>query len=271
VRPKAIVFDITGTLRYANNEPIPGAPEAIAAIRQAGYAVCCLSNNPREAPARVVATLAEAGFTFHESEVLTANAVTAEYLARHYAGKHVFVLESGSALSEQIAQRGVLLDESAQPDAVVVAFGVIGRDPPRAEQLVHAAELVRRGAALLATNVDMTAPAGLLRFVPVSGSFVRVIEELSGHKATVVGKPSAWAAQLLLESLGVAGADVVMVGDQMDSDVGFGQSMGARTVLVLTGAALPWEEPLLARVPNPPTVILASVAQLPAWLERLEP
>jgi HAD superfamily hydrolase (TIGR01450 family) len=266
VPPKAVVFDITGTLRYANNEAIPGAAEAVAAIRKAGYAVCCLSNNPREAPERVVATLAEAGVTFQESEVLTANAVTVDYLARYYEGKHVFVLESGSNVSTQIAQRGVLVDGTVQPDAVVVAFGIIGRDPPRGDQLVHAAELVRRGATLLATNVDMTAPVGFLRFVPVSGTFVRVIEELSGQKATVVGKPSPWAAQRLQESLGVSGADIVMVGDQMDSDVFFGQSMGARTVLVLTGAALPWEEPLLARAPNPPTAILPSVAQLPQWL-----
>jgi HAD superfamily hydrolase (TIGR01450 family) len=269
MRPKAIVFDITGTLRYASNEPIAGAAEAVVAIRQAGYAVCCLSNNPRETPAQVVATLAEGGFTFAQSEVLTANALTADYLVHHYPGKPIHILESGSALRDQVVRRGVLCDEAAQPEAVVVAFGVIGRDPPRADQLVQAAELVRRGAALLATNVDLTAPVGFLRFVPVSGSFVRVIEELSGRRATVIGKPSPWAAQRLLDALGTTGPEIVMVGDQVDSDVGFGQRMGARTALVLSGAALPWEEPLLARGSNPPTAVLPSVAQLPAWLASL--
>jgi ribonucleotide monophosphatase NagD (HAD superfamily) len=68
--------------------------------------------------------------------------------------------------------------------------------------------------------------------------------------------------------LQLSGRDIVVVGDHVEADVAFGRRMGASTVLVLTGCALPWERQAILASKHPPTVILESVADLPAWLRE---
>jgi HAD superfamily hydrolase (TIGR01458 family) len=98
------------------------------------------------------------------------------------------------------------------------------------------------------------------------GAFVAALEFASGQKATVIGKPSPELFKLALDSMRVAPADAVMVGDDIESDVRAAQSLGLKGVLVKTGKYRP---ELVQGVGQQPDAVLDSVRQLPGWLDGL--
>jgi NagD protein len=98
----------------------------------------------------------------------------------------------------------------------------------------RAADYVRRGARLLATNSDLTGPSenGI---IPACRALAAPIELAGGKKAYYVGKPNALMMRTGLKLLGVHTADAVMIGDNMDTDIVAGIEAGMDTVLVLSG------------------------------------
>jgi ribonucleotide monophosphatase NagD (HAD superfamily) len=86
------------------------------------------------------------------------------------------------------------------------------------------------------------------------------VEVSTGSRAeAVVGKPSMHMARALLERLGLAARDVVLVGDRLLTDVRMARNVGMVAALVLTGAtALPEVPPPPAR----PDFVLERLAQI---------
>ena len=74
-----------------------------------------------------------------------------------------------------------------------------------------------------------------------------------------MGKPNRDFFQLILDSAGVAASDALMVGDDIDSDVGGAQQMGMVGCLVKTGK---FRANYAAQSPVRPDLILDSVADL---------
>jgi ribonucleotide monophosphatase NagD (HAD superfamily) len=98
------------------------------------------------------------------------------------------------------------------------------------------------------------------------GAFVAALEFAAGIEAEIVGKPSppfflAAAAGLLAKSEDPR--SIVMVGDRWDTDVEGARAAGFSGLLVRTGLFRPGDEKRGA-----PDGILASVQDLPAWLEE---
>jgi len=65
-----------------------------------------------------------------------------------------------------------------------------------------------------------------------------------------------------LKELGLPRQDVVMVGDDIETDIGGAQNAGIRGVLVKTGK---YREDTLARSTVRPAVVVGSVADVQAW------
>ncbi len=231
-----------------------------------GLTIRCLSNNASESPRQVASWLREQGFDLAESEVLTANELASQYIGRRFQGRLVMALGSAT-LRAAVEQQGAKLADGGPTDAVVVGMGFTGTVDQDA--IDGAITALRDGASFLAIGPDEWNPVGERRFVPGVGSFSSAIARATGRRPTLVGKPGAWAARRVLESLGVSGAEVVVVGDHLASDIAFGRRLGARTALVLTGCTLPWEKPAVLISKQPPTVVLDSVADLPGWLKTL--
>jgi ribonucleotide monophosphatase NagD (HAD superfamily) len=93
------------------------------------------------------------------------------------------------------------------------------------------------------------------------GAFVRALEYATGAESVLAGKPSTAFYHAAVTSLGLdaATADVVMVGDDLLSDVGGAQQAGYQGYLVRTGK---FREEDLASGGITPTRILGSVADL---------
>jgi HAD superfamily hydrolase (TIGR01458 family) len=98
-----------------------------------------------------------------------------------------------------------------------------------------------------------------------AGAFVAGLEYAAGVEAEVVGKPSRAYFEAALAELGARPADAVMVGDDVESDVGGAKAIGMRGVLVRTGK---FEERTLAAAHPRPDAVIDTIADLPALLSR---
>jgi HAD superfamily hydrolase (TIGR01458 family) len=96
-----------------------------------------------------------------------------------------------------------------------------------------------------------------------SGAFVAGLEYAAGVEAEVVGKPTPAYFQAALAEVDATPAEAVMVGDDVEADIGGAKAIGMRGVLVRTGkfrpAALEEAEPQ-------PDAVVDSIADLPAYL-----
>lgn len=79
------------------------------------------------------------------------------------------------------------------------------------------------------------------------GPFTKALEYACSIEAEVVGKPSRAFFNVVLQDLGLSAENVVMIGDDIVSDVGGAQASGMRGVQVRTGKYRPSDE-------NHPTV-----------------
>lgn len=116
------------------------------------------------------------------------------------------------------------------------------------------------GAELVALSRDRYWHDGT-RLVMDCGGYVAALEHTTGKRAHVVGKPSAAFFEAALASLGgdIPAADVVMVGDDIETDVGGAQRAGLQGWLVRTGK---YDAERVAASGVKPDRILESVGEL---------
>jgi len=95
--------------------------------------------------------------------------------------------------------------------------------------------------------------------------FVAALENATGRSALVFGKPAPAFFHAAAERLGVQSSEILMVGDDIESDIAGAQAAGMRAALVKTGK---FRERDLEG-PVTPDAVLDSVAELPTWWERL--
>jgi ribonucleotide monophosphatase NagD (HAD superfamily) len=94
-----------------------------------------------------------------------------------------------------------------------------------------------------------------------AGAFVRALEYATGRSAVVLGRPDPAFYGAGVEALGLEPDRVVMVGDNVRSDVEGAQRAGLSGVLVRTGRFSPAD--LSGDVS--PDAVLDSIADLPRW------
>ena len=95
--------------------------------------------------------------------------------------------------------------------------------------------------------------------------FVAVLEHATGRRAIVFGKPGARFFMAACERLGIAASQVLMIGDDVDADVGGAQAAGLNGALVKTGKFCPADLAGAIR----PDVVFDSIADLPRWWSRV--
>jgi HAD superfamily hydrolase (TIGR01458 family) len=94
--------------------------------------------------------------------------------------------------------------------------------------------------------------------------FVKALEHAADCEAVVMGKPAKTFFDAALVKLGALPARTVMIGDDIESDIGGAQAAGLVGVLVRTGKFRPAD--LEGRVR--PDAILDSIADLPRWWDE---
>lgn len=252
-----LLIDIDGVLAISW-EPIPGAIDTLAWLRSRGVPFRLITNTTTHPRKALAATLREAGFAVEPGDIVTAVVASAEHLRTHHAGARVFLLSDGDARADL---DGVTLVGADQPADVVVIGGA--SDVFTYANLNHIFEQLMNGAALIGMHRNMywRTSEGLQLD---GGAYIAGLEEATGSRATICGKPAPDYFEAALEMLGVPAARVAMVGDDVVNDVLGAQAMGMTGVLVRTGK---FRRADLERSGGVPDHVIDSIADLPALLE----
>jgi glycerol 3-phosphatase-2 len=224
-----LLIDLDGVV-WIGREPVPGSPETLRTLLEAGKRLVFVTNNPGKHPAAYAERLRELGVAVEEGQIVTAGMVAARLAGEAGAGG-AFVI-GAPALKEMVAATGarVLEGEEGREAAAVVVSGHRGFDYG---ELLTAKRALDGGAALFATSHDPTMPFPGGE-VPGTGAILAAVETASGKRATIAGKPERHLFEMAREALGES-ESVAMVGDRISSDVEGGRLAGLETILVLSG------------------------------------
>jgi HAD superfamily hydrolase (TIGR01450 family) len=224
----AWILDLDGVI-WRGDQPIPGSARAVSRLRDAGEDVWFVTNNALPRREEVADKLRAHGI--EPGDRLVTSPMAAASLVE--PGEQVLAC-AGAGVAEALAERGAEVVDASEGesagrfDAVVVGLH-LDFDYHR---LAAAADAVRAGARLIATNDDTTYPAAGGRLQPGAGSILAGIVAASGTAAVVAGKPYAPMADLVRRLAGPTG---VAVGDRADTDGRFAVALGYPFGLVLTG------------------------------------
>ena len=224
---KGFLIDLDGVL-YTGDTPVPGAVETVQFLADHGYPFRCLSNSTRKCRKTIAARLEKMGFAIPESSIFTPPLAAVRYMKT--AGKdRAFLLVTGDV--DRDFSGACTDDGSVHTDYVVV--GDAGDNVTYAH-LNRAFRCLMEGAELVALERDrywMDKDGLSLSAGPV----VAALEMAAGTTATIVGKPSKEFFGLALADLGLAKEEVLMIGDDIATDIGGAQGAGIRGALVRTG------------------------------------
>jgi HAD superfamily hydrolase (TIGR01458 family) len=245
-----VLLDLDGTL-YDSGALIPGAVEAVAALRRSGMPLRFVTNTSRYSRREVVRYLADLGIAAQPAELFTTTVGAAAWLQARNIKRIALCLPRPTA--EDFTD---LTIDRKNPEAVIV--GDLGQGWTF-EVLNRAFRWILAGALLVATHTNRfwrTADGPTLD----AGPFVAALEYATGARATVVGKPSAEFFRYAARSIGLEPVAVAMVGDDLANDVGGIQALGGTGVLLRTGK---FSQSELDDSECQPDVVLDSIADLP--------
>lgn len=228
--PQLMLLDLDGTL-YVGNQALPGALDCLAYLRERGIALRFLTNTTTKSQRELVAQLHAMGFQLDANELISAPvAAKLELQSLQQAAERPLRIWPLVADAIKTDFSEFVWDEE-QPDYIVL--GDIGErwDMPLINRLFNA---MHAGAELIALHKGRfwQTSSGLK---PDIGFFVAGLEYVSSKTARIMGKPNRDFYQRVLDSAGVNASEALMVGDDVDSDVGGAQAVGIQGCLVRTG------------------------------------
>ncbi len=246
---KGLLFDIGGVL-YVGEKPIEGARETIMMLRKT-YPMRFLTNATRKTPRSILAKLRGMGFSLKDEELFTALDAARRYVSDRDGRVYTVLTDEAEAWFANL--------KSDKPDFVVVGDAHTNFDYRR---LNGAFRALMEGAELIAAakNRYFKDEDGELSLD--AGGFIAALEYAAGKEAKIVGKPSEAFFRMAVDSMGLEPEEVLMVGDDIESDVKGAQDAGLRAVLVQTGKYR--EEDLRKGIV--PDAVLTDVTALPSLL-----
>ena len=167
---------------------------------------------------------------------------------------------------------GKVRDSGASPPYLL---GLTSRPPPEDQVrfIANIERILSEGSFVATYKYALLVALGMTRFWQGSdgrnldvGPFVAALEFATGVAPVVTGKPAAAFFEAAAHRLGVPADQLAMVGDDIRGDVEGAQRAGMSGVLVRTGKF--HLSDLDAGIT--PHATLESVADLPAWWDRVE-
>ncbi len=224
-----LMFDLDGVV-YVGDDAVPGAPEHLARVREAGVHVAFVTNNASRSPRAVAEKLSGLGVRADASDVVTSAQAAARVLLDRFGEGAAVVVLGADGLRDALRE-AALRPVGVGDDAVAVVTGY-GPDVVWHE-VMQVASRIKEGLPWVASNTDLSLPVPGGGTAPGHGALVRLLADFSGVTPEVAGKP---APPLLEETIRrVGGSRPLMVGDRLDTDIEGGRRAEVDSLLVLTG------------------------------------
>jgi HAD superfamily hydrolase (TIGR01458 family) len=224
---QGFMIDLDGVL-YTGNQAIDGAQDAIGYLLENGYPFRCVSNTTRKCRHSIASNLSSMGFDIPESHIFTPSLAAIAYMKK-IERTNYFLLTTGDVNRDfsEIKSSG----PRSKPDCVII--GDAGNKITY-DSMNTAFRFLMGGAELIALENDRywMAADGLSL---AAGPIVKALEYATGKTATVVGKPSREFFSLALQDMHLGPEEVVMIGDDIITDIGGAYHAGMKGILVKTG------------------------------------
>ncbi len=250
---KGILIDLDGAL-YTGQQLIAGAQQALQKIRSMGLRRRFITNTSTLSRKSLHKKLTDLGFDISPEEIISAPQATLIYL-KQFANPVCHLL-----LAEDVKQDFAEFQQS-DTHANFVIIGDIGST--WSYQLMNRAfKLLIDGAKLIAIHKNRfwQTEQGLQMDI---GGFVTALEYASNQQAILIGKPALNFFQMALNSIALPNNNVAIIGDDIDSDIGGGQTAGLAGILVKTGK---YREDYVQTSKIKPACIIDSIKDLPELL-----
>lgn len=276
---KAVMFDIDGCL-ILSDQPgghggrvLPGAREAVTAVRGTGREIVCFTNGSMNSPSQIAAALRRQGLDFADDEVLTPSSVAAATMSAHHPGARVLAF-GGPGIIEPLLDAGVevvdvddaIAGRVGEVSAVIVSWDTEFGQP----KIQAAAEAILAGASLFTTS-DAPSFASMRRLnVGVSGFIAAGLTHVTGQPYRLLGKPSAEAIATIELRTGTPFRDILVVGDDLSLEAGMANRGGGFGVLVTTGTNSR-NDAISAGPATRPSAVIDSLAELAEALSAHDP
>lgn len=226
---KAYLIDLDGTVYFGKNR-IPSAEQFIKKLHHLGIPYLFMTNNATKNPEEVALNLRENyELPASPNNVYTSSLALIDYLKTNHPQATIHVVGEPS-FRNLIQENGFELDQTEHAEVVVQALD----RQVNYHQLAIAANAIRNGAAFLATNMDRRLP-NENGFMPSSGAITAFIQYTTEVEPIVMGKPHSPILKGCLDRLGLKKQEVLMIGDNYETDISVGINSGMDTLLVLTG------------------------------------
>lgn len=246
---RGILFDLEGVL-FVGDQLIDGAVETIRYLEQKQIPHRFVTNTTTKSRGELAYKMRKFGFDVQAEDILTAPCAATSYLQqRNPASCYLLVAE---AVKEEFAAFPV---SDKDPDVVII--GDIG--PVWNYSMINRVfQMLMGGAELIALHKSKYWQTTQGLQVDI-GAFIAGLEYASGKQSVVIGKPSEAFFNAGVHSLGIPAEQILMVGDDIESDIGGAQQSGIRGALVRTGK---YRAEAVAASSVTPDRVLESVAEL---------
>eukprot|EP00088_Acartia_fossae_P015958 TRINITY_DN18871_c0_g1_i2.p1 TRINITY_DN18871_c0_g1~~TRINITY_DN18871_c0_g1_i2.p1 ORF type:complete len:266 (-),score=37.13 TRINITY_DN18871_c0_g1_i2:172-969(-) len=225
---KGVLCDITGVLKEsattADGVAIQGSIEAIERLRKAGIQVKYVTNECQCTRKSLHQKLLRLGFSMSEESIMPPAFAAREVINKENLRPHFLVHDNVLPDFEGI--------DTDDPNCVVVGDAV---EKFTYDNMNHAFRLLKEKKCKLISLGKGKYYREDGQLTLDVGPFTAALEFASDQNAMVCGKPDPLFFQAGLMSLGLTAEEVVMVGDDIVSDVGGAQKANIRGVLVRTG------------------------------------
>lgn len=225
---QGLLIDMDGVV-YGGDIMIPGADAFIARLLKQRIPFMFMTNNSQRTRLESVRKLNKLGIDVTEDHVYTSAMATGKFLSTQMITKSTaYVLGEGGLLTS-LHENGITLVDS-DPDFVVLGEG----RNFTLEMVQRAVDMILAGAKFITTNRDPSPKKKGWNNLGIAAT-TAMIEEASGIKALVIGKPGPIMMRAARKALGLETAETTVIGDTMDTDIQGGVQMGYKTILVLSG------------------------------------
>ncbi|MGN6181387.1 MAG: HAD-IIA family hydrolase [Mucilaginibacter sp.] len=224
---QGFLIDMDGVI-YSGEELITGADKFISTLLKENIPFAFMTNNSQRTPLEVVRKLKRLGIAVETTHIYTSAMATGKFLGDQSPNGTAYVLGEGGLLTS-LHENGITLVDS-DPEYVVLGEG----RNFTLEMVQRAVDMILAGSKFITTNRDPSPKKPGWNNLGIAAT-TAMIEEATGRKAFVTGKPSPVMMRSARKFLGLETAETTVIGDTMETDIQGGVQMGYRTILTLSG------------------------------------
>lgn len=222
------IIDLDGTM-YKGNSNIDGAIDFINYLNKNKIRYMFLTNNASRTKMQNKEHMLALGFSnIDENSFYTSSMAACNYVRKNFKGNKAFYI-GADGLYEALKDNGFeIVNDSA--DFVFVGLDINANYRNYSKALNN----LMNGAILIGTNNDRKLPHND-KFNVGNGAIVKMLEYASEQESIKVGKPHMPILTEILNYAKVDKDDVILIGDNLETDIALGFNNKVKTIMVTSG------------------------------------